>query len=466
MKRSKRVKLTTREPLSLFRERYAEGGQIACGGMGEVVAITDKYLERELALKRLSPVHRGDIIPELRQRLREEAKIMAQLDHPGIVPVHEVALDDQGRLCFTMKLVAGEPLSGKIAAPLPQSRMVAGRRHRLDRVLAAQHRIRELVRYVLQVCDALSYAHDHGVIHRDLKPDNVLIGNYGEVYVMDWGIAKLASERAIDRPIPEIDTGGAYPFIEEQGRIFGTFGYLAPEQATADYDKIDVRTDVFGVGAILYTIVAHRPPFLGDSLYSSLERSRLAQPSLPLVEVPHLPGHLREIIETALQPKRQRRYQSMREIKQELESFLNCGWAFEQLRFKRGSVIIREGTPAKRAFIVVDGTCSVYRVDGRKLKHQRDLRPGDVFGETGIFAGHLRTARVKAKTNVVVTALSREDLDRDLKDGSLISLFVRALANRFIEKDNRVAELERELARLRRKQNRSSAAVAEAMQDR
>lgn len=447
MPKPKPVRLTAKEPEPPYRERIAEGKPVGQGGMGVVLTAFDRHLGREVALKRIAPHHRDHVAVELRQRLREEAQIMAQLDHPGIIPLYDIGSDDRGRLYFTMKLVQGSLLSEKIHAPLSRSDPHEAGPRPADRAARERRRIRELVQVVIRVCDALVFAHDRAVIHRDLKPQNVLLGDYGETYLMDWGISKLSRERAIDQLVPEVDR--TYPFIEEKGRAYGSPGYMAPEQAAGQPDEVDVRTDVFGVGAILYEIVTKKAPFLGKNDLHSAALSLEARPVESLDQVPNLHGRLREIIATALQLKKEKRYQTMTELRRELASFLDCGWSFERVTFRRGQVIVEEGAPSDHAFIVVSGSCSAYKTVDGKLRHLRDMKAGDVFGETGIFAGTGRTARVKATTETVVAVLSREDLERDLRDGSWVSLLVTALAKRFVERDRRVTELERELERAR-----------------
>jgi serine/threonine protein kinase len=221
------------------------------GGMGVVYRATDLALGREVAIKVLQD--RFDPRSETARRFLAEARITAQLQHPGIPAVHRVGTLPDGRPFLAMKLIKGRTLD------------VLFKEGRTERLLAAfEH-----------VCQAVAYAHDHKVIHRDLKPSNVMVGAFGEVQVMDWGLAKIltdgpkpsAVEVAPPAPAktvitPSADSGGSET---EAGSMIGTPAFMPPEQAGGETDKVDQRADVFGLGAILAVILTGKPPYVGDS---------------------------------------------------------------------------------------------------------------------------------------------------------------------------------------------------------
>lgn len=212
-------------------ERYALLGRLGRGGMGSVFLVRDLVLEREVALKLLSlPETEGD----LDRRLEREARVLASLEHPGIVPIHELGRLADGRLYYTMKRVEGRTLAEHCAAE--------------------ELGLRARVGLLLKLCDALAFAHARGVLHRDLKPENVMVGSFGELLVMDWGLAALTG------PAPG---GGAA--VGEGARdpagasgALGTPGFAAPEQAAGG--PVDARTDLFAVGGILAALIGERPP--------------------------------------------------------------------------------------------------------------------------------------------------------------------------------------------------------------
>jgi serine/threonine protein kinase len=237
-------------------------GEIARGGMGAILKARDVDLGRDLVVKVLLEAHQGR--PEMVQRFIEEAQISGQLQHPGIAPVHELGMFPDGRPYFTMKLVKGQTLSALLRA-------------RKDEM---EDRPRFLGIFA-QMCQTLAYAHARGVIHRDLKPSNVMVGAYGEVQVMDWGLAKVLMEGGVadevrsrqrerEMNISVIRTARSQESDSSEagshtlaGTLLGTPAYMAPEQARGDLEMIDERADVFGLGAILCETLTGKPPYTG-----------------------------------------------------------------------------------------------------------------------------------------------------------------------------------------------------------
>ncbi len=235
-------------------DRYQLFGEIARGGMGAVLKGRDPDLGRDLAVKVLLESHHDK--PELVRRFVEEAQIGGQLQHPGIVPVYELGAFADHRPYFTMKLVKGRTLSALLA----QRQSTA---HDLPRFLGIFE----------AVCQTLAYAHARGVIHRDLKPSNVMVGSFGEVQVMDWGLAKVLKEGgAADEPAVQPSPGvsviatvrsGSDVDDSQAGSVLGTPAYMAPEQASGEVASVDRRADVFGLGSIPCEILAGVPAYTG-----------------------------------------------------------------------------------------------------------------------------------------------------------------------------------------------------------
>jgi serine/threonine protein kinase/Flp pilus assembly protein TadD len=249
-------------PTVAGRANYTLQGEIARGGMGVLLKGRDLDLGRDVALK----VLREDLAarPEIVRRFVEEAQIGGQLQHPGIVPVYELGVMADQRPYFAMKLVKGRTLAALIADRRP-----ADRRKMLD-VFAS-------------VCQTLAYAHSRGVVHRDLKPANVLIGAFGEVQVIDWGLAKVLGENREARETPrETDDRPSSGYLETvrsgtvsiAGAVMGTPAYMSPEQARGEVESIDERADVFALGATLCEILTGDPPYRGDTKQTMLQASR------------------------------------------------------------------------------------------------------------------------------------------------------------------------------------------------
>lgn len=224
--------------------RYEVGEPVGSGGMGTVYRAYDRALERQVALKVLRP----DLTdPGAAARLQREARILASLEHPGIVPVHDAGTLADGRTFYVMKLVRGVRLE-EFARDLP---------------------LAELLRHFLRICEAVGFAHTRGVVHRDLKPSNVMVGPFGEVLVLDWGIARVLREPAGPSggvpPGPPAPAGMAGPgptgpgtggSDTATGTILGTPGFMAPEQAQGWSHLVDARTDVYALGAILRSLAS------------------------------------------------------------------------------------------------------------------------------------------------------------------------------------------------------------------
>jgi tetratricopeptide (TPR) repeat protein len=244
--------------------RFALAGEIGRGGMGCVLRGHDPDLDRDLAIKILLPAHRGHA--ELERRFLEEARIAGRLEHPGVPPVHELGRAEDGRPFFAMKLIRGQTL-----AELLREQTVGPASSRPETTAGWKPAPQDLPRFLAvfeQVCQTLAYAHAHGVIHRDLKPANVMVGKYGEVQVMDWGLAKVLDEASRERKRPEdgptAATGTFFPGspgLSQAGSVLGTPAYMPPEQARGQIDKLDERADVFGLGAILCEVLTGSPPF-------------------------------------------------------------------------------------------------------------------------------------------------------------------------------------------------------------
>jgi serine/threonine protein kinase len=271
--------------------RYEVREPVGQGGMGTVWRARDRDLDRDVALKVLSLPGAG---AGARERLRREARILARLEHPGIVPVHDAGVLPDGRTWYTMKLVQGK---------------------RLDEQLAGVESLPARLRVFLRLCEAVAFAHAHGVIHRDLKPGNVMVGSFGEVLVMDWGVAKLAGEpgAAAREGDPEADTvemappaGGepvagtdepTLPLADDRtrpGTVLGTPGYMSPEQAEGGAHAVDVRTDVYSLGAILRDLAGEDPP-----------------------------RRLRAVVDRAVATEPDARYPSVEELADDVERFLS-----------------------------------------------------------------------------------------------------------------------------------------------
>jgi CRP-like cAMP-binding protein len=419
---------------ALETERFIEREVIGIGGSAVVIRAFDKEILRDVALKVFDPgfVTDGAEIHHFTQ----EAQITGQLEHPNIVPVYELSFDSRGRRFLSMKLVEGMTLEKAL--------------NRLGSARLDPARLAEFLQVFVKVCDAVSFAHSRGVIHRDLKPRNIMVSDFGQVYVLDWGIARLRPPKAGQesaRPSRvRVSHGQAdQSELDLPGSLVGTTWYMAPEQLQGQHDKLDERTDVFALGATLYEILTGQPPLTPEivrSIWMRKEPPALAPPDR-IVPGARVPPELSRIALRATSYDPADRYASVEELKRDVESFQRGAWDLPRTTLAAGSTIVTEGEPGNAAFVILEGQCLAYRVEGAEEVALRVMGPGEVFGETAVLTEKPRSASVRAVTDVVLVVVTREVMSSALGLNSWIGAFVKALADRFREVDERLRVHER-----------------------
>lgn len=289
--------------------RYEMREKVGEGGMGAVFRVRDQELGRDVALK----VVRGDVVAgDAADRLVREARIIAGLEHPGIVPVHDVGTLRDGRLYYVMKLVRGQ---------------------RLDEALGLDTPLGDRLRAFQRICETVAFAHAHGVIHRDLKPQNVMVGAFGEILVLDWGVAKIVGDREVRTAAPPPSATGGTPGRTSSGEdtrtratatgvLLGTPAFMAPEQARGEVHALDKRTDVFALGAILYFLLTGRAPAEDAGGLEGLRGGPYDPPS-PRAANPSVPRPLASICRRALAGEPGLRYAGADELAADVARFLN-----------------------------------------------------------------------------------------------------------------------------------------------
>jgi PAS domain S-box-containing protein len=288
--------------------RYRVSRLHAEGGLGRVWLARDTQLHRDVALKELRPEVADR--PRVRSRFLQEAAITGQLEHPGIVPVYElVRRPESGPPFYAMRLVRGRTLAE--AAHEYHARRREGRADPLGLVA--------LLSAFVAVCQTVAYAHSRCVVHRDLKGENVLLGDFGEVIVLDWGVAKV-----LGAPEEGCETGpdpAAAADRTVQGEVIGTPAYMSPEQAEGRLDRIDRRTDIYGLGALLYEVLTGRPPFTGPNTLHVLQQVLHGDPAPPHALWPEVPAALEAICLKALSKDPAGRHGSAADLAQEVQAW-------------------------------------------------------------------------------------------------------------------------------------------------
>ena len=292
------------------RLRFALIDELGRGGMGVVLRGRDPDLQREVAIKLL----RANDDPVRQARFFTEAQINGQLEHPNIVPVHESGLDQDGRPWFAMKLVRGRELSEVLSE------------RRSHPATAAAWPLVRLVGVLIQICNGMAFAHSRHVIHRDLKPGNIMLGDFGEVLVMDWGLGKvLVDEIGEDGRKAGSSTVTSSPVVTLDGAVVGTPCYMPPEQARGDLDLVGVPSDVYALGAILYEILTGQPPVTGDSVEEVVRKVRAHEIARPLRDPAgrRVPRELAAVAMRALEADPADRYPGAAALGDDLQAWLD-----------------------------------------------------------------------------------------------------------------------------------------------
>jgi hypothetical protein len=273
--------------------RYVRGRELGRGGMGRVYEAVDQQFSRTVAVKQVA-----DDVPNeaLRRRFATEALVTGNLEHPGIPAVYERGFDRDGRPFYAMRRVQGRTLAQRLADADTRDKRLA------------------LLAIVTRVAQTIGFAHDRGVIHRDLKPDNILVGDHGETFVLDWGLARVRG-LPIDATGTAMQSDGATIY----GAVVGTPAYMAPEQAAGDLDRIDERTDVFALGGLLYHVLTGAAPYHASSVDALIEVARGGR--LAPISEPGLPAELIAICHRATAREPADRYRNAHELARALEDF-------------------------------------------------------------------------------------------------------------------------------------------------
>jgi eukaryotic-like serine/threonine-protein kinase len=389
--------------------------EIGRGGMGHVHPSADRNLLRHVALKRLDKAFAHKTF--YRDSFIAEAQMTGQLEHPNIVPVHELAVDAHGIPYFTMKLVQGTSFDRWLYQNPPGS---------IDR-------LEKGIEILLKVCDAVAYAHHRGVIHRDLKPANIMVGDFGQVYLMDWGLAKLIRSQP---------ASGKGALMNAPGAV-GTPDYMAPEQARGNPSDADERSDIFGLGALLFEILSGMGPY-GHSPDGAVILQRATEGQVISIDAAcekvGVSRRIRAVAERATQPDPAKRYAKVSDFQDAMRAFLHGGLHLPRKAFAPGEIIFREGEKGDCAYMIIAGRCRAFRSADGVEESLAVMEPGDVFGEMALILYEPRAASVVAIDEVTVLVLDQTTMNEGLGLSGWTGSLVRALAQRFADLERMVRD--------------------------
>jgi serine/threonine protein kinase len=344
--------------------RYRLSRQIARGGMGRIYEGVELRLKRRVAVKVSTLGDAGNL------RFVREAEILASLAHPNIVPIHGFGVDTFGRACYTMKLIKGRTLQA----------ILDGLRHR-DAELMRQFTRDRLLDIFRKVCDAMAFSHAANIIHRDLKPENVMVGEFGEVQLMDWGLAKEVG--GVDHVATTVRLGGVEPADfgrTLEGEVMGTPQYMSPEQAEGRVMELDVRSDIYSLGAVLYAVLTLRAPVDGgtvEEVLTKVKRGEITSMVSPSTQFRHMrlravvaarrmhgnvPDALQAVVRRAMHLRPAGRYQSVSELSADIEAYQG-GFATRAERagfFRQVFLLLRRNRTVAIAHVVVIAVCGYF----------------------------------------------------------------------------------------------------------
>jgi serine/threonine-protein kinase len=376
------------------------------GGVGTVVKAFDKVMSRYSAIKTLNPNISDDAI--MAQHFVQEARLTGALEHPNIVPVHDLGTDDKGHLFFTMKLISGTELTEAIYKEYDHK--------------DSFERLFRLLDIFLKVSDALAYAHSHNILHCDIKTENIMLGDFGQVFLMDWGIAmKMNPSKMVER---------------ERGGLIGTPCFMSPEQASGVRRGLTPRSDIYGMGVILYQILAGAFPFdARDELAVLLEkicRGDFIAPSAASTRT-WIPNEMERITLKAMALDPADRYSSVQELQSDIQRFMRNDIDFPKVVVQQGEMIVQQGDIGDKAYFILTGSCDViYTDDSGNDKQVKVLRAGELFGETALLTNSERTASIIAREQTEMITIAQSIIDGEVESlKPWMAAFISTLAVRF-----------------------------------
>lgn len=403
---------SSKQPVQINRnkDRYKIIGLLGKGQFSDVFNCFDTELNRVVALKQLRTEFVSD--PSIFEAFLNEAKMLAFLEHPGVMMLYDIFIDEAGVPAYTMKLVKGNNL-----------RCEYGLKTRA-----------QLLNIFIKLCETLASVHDHGVIHLDLNPENVMLGAYGEVAIIDWGNAKLFDDSVYKEYMRFVVDAPQPPSTDNVIQNKTISRYFSPEQIKGDIDSFSPSSDIFSMGIIMYEMLSGTVPFYTKDP-KMLSKQILECNYTPLhVQCPDLPKFLSQICAKMITKDPYNRYHSFNAILTDLDRFQNSGQAFKRITLRKGEVLCQEGQQGDFAFIILAGTLEVSRISNGQKIVLAYLNPEEIGGELALFTNEPRSATITAIKDTTISLLSRESVENELiKLSPWVQKMIYGLSKRFLK---------------------------------
>lgn len=411
--------------------RYRTLAEIGQGGDAIVFRTFDTALHRIVAVKAMKKSAAAS--EESRRVFTREGRLIGYLDHPGVVPIYDHFLREDDEPCYALKLLGGETLGARLGYE------AGGRAQALS--------VSEALSVFTRVAETLAFAHDRGVAHLDLKPDNVMVGRYGEVLLMDWGNARLFDAEPYRRYLG--DNAGeeeiALLVDEPADLLSGTPHFMAPEQTQRPRSTLGPAADIFSAGVLLYLMLTGEVPFQGGDM-RSLFRAIQTEPAPPLrSKNAEIPERLAIICESLLAKEEGSRPADLHEVLAELATFRDAGQAFPKIVLPPGDVLFREGDEGDAAYALVSGRVEVVKATDAGEQTLAELGPGEIVGEVALLTGERRSATVRVLEPTTVRVMGKGDVEAELeKVAPWVGAMVTTLGKRFLGLNDELTRLRRD----------------------
>lgn len=413
------------------KKRYHLIQKIGEGGLSVISSFFDRFLNRVVAIKELKGVRRNN--PHLLKAFITEVKLISYLDHPGVVPIFDTFLQRDDKLCYSMKLIEGIRLSS-----LLEYRLKGERKYGVS--------LSQFLDIFTKLCETLAYVHDRGVIHLDVKPDNIMVGKYGEVMIMDWGNARLYNTKPYyDYLNQHLESVKLANFEKEADNIIlGTPHYMSPEQTDHSRETLTPSSDIFSAGIILYQMLTGVHPFIFvEETMEIMKQIRDHNPK-PAHDInSDIPVRLSMICQNMLEKDRSLRYKSLKDVLEDLDGFFTSGQAFSTRTYLPGDTIVKEGEAGDYSFKIISGKVEVSKMVEGKQKVLAQLGKDEIFGELAIFTKQPRIATVEAMEPTTIRIMDKESVEKELEKLSpWVGNMITGLSKRFIELNKKLVEMD------------------------